>query len=395
MKIRTSTAVSAAIIFLGLLLGYMHRQTFPMYAIIFLSIFLSGLLSAHSTKRASWLLHNVAFVFLALAITELFLEFIKNDEHAANLHVMQSQDGIGYVGRRGVFRAVKTYGFGTRLVYDVEYSMPNGWRVTPDSLKKNGPTVMFFGDSFTFGDGVNDDETLPNAFSILSGMRAANFGLSGWGPHQMLRLLELDIPKKTESGSPSLMVYTAIDDHISRAAGHVAWDPNGPLYAIQNGQARYVGSFSENNMTCRPLIVRSSVIEKLLLESRIWRAYIGFDADHCPAAPGDLLSDRTRFLEIVKAANLIAQRKYGCRLVVILWDVNYSDYAKQNMDWIESNLLQNDIPTTRLSSAIKNTDFKNWILRDYHPTPRAYREVAQTLLSWLKENPTLAPTITQ
>ena len=379
MKIRTSTAISAAIIFLGLVLGYMHRQTFPMYAIIFLSIFLGGLLSGHSTKRASWLLHNVAFVFLALAITELFLEFNKIDEHAADPHLMLSQDGLGYVGRRGTFRAVETYGFGTRVVYDVEYSMPNGWRATPDSLKKNGPTVMFFGDSFTFGDGVSDEETLPNAFSILSGMRVVNFGLSGWGPHHMLRLLELDIPKKIELSSPSLMVYTAINDHIRRAAGHAAWDPTGPFYSVQNGQARYAGSFSENHMTCHPL----SVIEKLLLESRIWRAFI--DVDHCPAAPGDALRDRTRFLEIVKTANLIAQRKYGCHFVVILWDVNdIDDSAKQNMNWIESNLLKSDVSTLRLSRAIKNPDFKNWVLRDNHPTPQAYREVAQTLLSWLK-----------
>ena len=115
---------------------------------------------------------------------------------------------------------MKTYSFGTGAVYDVHYSMPNGQRIAPDSLKQNGPTVMFFGDSFTFGDGVNDEDTLPNAFSIVSGMRVLNFGLYGYGPHHMLRLLELDVPKKITSSFPHLMVYTAIKDHIRRAAGH-------------------------------------------------------------------------------------------------------------------------------------------------------------------------------
>ena len=83
---------------------------------------------------------------------------------------------------------------------------------------------MFFGDSFTFGEGVNDEDTLPNAFSIVSGMRVLNFGINGYGPHHMLRLLELDVPKKITSSFPRLMVYTAIEDHIARAAGRGAWD---------------------------------------------------------------------------------------------------------------------------------------------------------------------------
>ena len=61
-------------------------------------------------------------------------------------------------------------------------------------------------------------------------MRVLNFGVAGYGPHQMLRLLERDIPKKITSSFPRLMVYTFIEDHIARAAGRGAWDKNGPLY---------------------------------------------------------------------------------------------------------------------------------------------------------------------
>ena len=84
MKIATSPAVLAAIIFAGLLLGYVHRAIFPIYVIIFFSFFLSGLLFAQSIKRAGWVVHNLAFVFLALAITELYFEFEKTDDRAAN-----------------------------------------------------------------------------------------------------------------------------------------------------------------------------------------------------------------------------------------------------------------------------------------------------------------------
>jgi hypothetical protein len=246
---------------------------------------------------------------------------------------------------------------------------------------------MFFGDSFTFGVGVNDDETLPNAFSILSGMRVLNFGVAGYGPHQMLRLLERDVPKEFTSSFPRLMVYTFIEDHIARAAGRGAWDKNGPLYEIQNGDVHYVGSFSENKVVCDP-----KRVEKLLRHSRIWQAYTGINSEHCSTSDANTLKrDRMRVIEIVKAANVIAHQRYGSPFVVILWDVGF---ASQVFNWIEAKLLENKIPTLKLSNAIKEADFKNWLTRrDGHPNPREYREIAQVLLSWLKKNPTIVPSL--
>ena len=120
---------------------------FPIYTIIFFSFFLSSLLFAYSIRRerAGWIVHNLAFVFLALAITELYFEYNMTDLQAAFPQLMRSQD-FGHVGRRGTFRAVKTYGLGTGVVYDVHYSLPNGWRISPDFLKQDGPVVMFFGE---------------------------------------------------------------------------------------------------------------------------------------------------------------------------------------------------------------------------------------------------------
>jgi hypothetical protein len=386
IKIVPLPAASAAIISAGLLLGYLNRAIFPMYAIIFLSFFLISL--ARFTKRDGWVLHNLAFVFLALAIGELYFGFNTVNDSAAYPHLVETQDSLGYVGRRGTLRAIKTYGFGTGIVYDVHYSMPNGQRIAPDSLKQSGPTVMFFGDSFTFGDGVNDEDTLPNAFSIVSGMRVLNFGLSGYGPHHMLRLLELGIPKENTSSLPHLMVYTALEDHIRRAAGHLGFDKNGPLYEVKNGSAHYVGSFSEHNMACVPNVPRVSVVERLLNHSEIWQAYTRINLNDCSESNDQdtLRRDRTRFLEIVKAANVIAQQQYQSRLVVVLWDAYpMGDTGMKNINWIKTKLLESNIPTLYLSTATKESDLENWIIkRDGHPNPQAYRWVAQRLQLWLK-----------
>src|SRR5690606_320602 len=51
--------------------------------------------------------------------------------------------------------------------------------------------LLFFGCSYTFGEGVNDGETLPNQFALRAPDTAVyNYAFSGYGPHHMLARLE-------------------------------------------------------------------------------------------------------------------------------------------------------------------------------------------------------------
>ena len=82
--------------------------------------------------------------------------------------------------------------------------------------------AFFFGDSFTYGEGVNDDETLPYLFEKLSGgrYRAYNLAFHGYGPQQMLRVIETGLLEKMVSDQrPLIVVYEALVQHIERAAG--------------------------------------------------------------------------------------------------------------------------------------------------------------------------------
>jgi hypothetical protein len=151
------------------------------------------------------------------------------------------------------------------------------------------------------------------------------------------------------------------------------------------------------------MATKRTVIERIFDASRIWQAYFGSDF-YCSAARDldTLTHDRVRFLEIVKAANTIAQQKYQSSLVVILWDLNVAD-SGEDPKWIEAKLLENRIPNVDSLKDSKGKGFREmdcserWIVqRDGHPDPRAYREVAKTLVSWLQQNPSLlAPSLSK
>ena len=59
---------------------------------------------------------------------------------------------------------------GNQLIYDVDYTISDR-RVRVTRGNPNGDTWLFMGCSNMFGEGVNDDETLPAYFSADRGYR--------------------------------------------------------------------------------------------------------------------------------------------------------------------------------------------------------------------------------
>ena len=75
-----------------------------------------------------------------------------------------------------------------------------------------GPSVLVFGDSFTEGFMVGDDETWPAELERLSGRRVLNAGVRGYGIDQMVLRAERIAPALR----PDTMVLAFIPDDISR-----------------------------------------------------------------------------------------------------------------------------------------------------------------------------------
>jgi hypothetical protein len=88
--------------------------------------------------------------------------------------------------------------------------------------------IATYGDSFTFGDEVNDDQTWQYYLSDTLAMNIANFGVGGYGPDQML----LKYEQATWSGAPPDIVILAIyEGDLNRAVTRFY-----PLYAPNSKQ---------------------------------------------------------------------------------------------------------------------------------------------------------------
>lgn len=137
-----------------------------------------------------------------------------------------------------------------QMLYDVRYTFDAaGRRVTPRQPSAGAKrALLFFGDSLTFGEGVNEDETLPYYVGqAVPSAAAYNYGFKGYGPHQMLaKLEEGDLPREVPIRR-AMAIYTLIDDHVARAIGsmvpYTGWASNAPHYVLERGRPVRRGSF--------------------------------------------------------------------------------------------------------------------------------------------------------
>jgi hypothetical protein len=97
----------------------------------------------------------------------------------------------------GVYHAEKIDIASNSAIYEADYTIDQNLLRRTIS-KPEGEAIVFFGDSYTFGDGVNDYQTMPQRFSdrLSYRERVLNLAFTGYGYLQ----------RGMQSGRPQLMV---------------------------------------------------------------------------------------------------------------------------------------------------------------------------------------------
>jgi len=239
-----------------------------------------------------------------------------------------------------------------------------------------------------FGSGVNDTETMPYQVQIQSAgrYRTYNMAFRGYGPHQMLAMLEHEYEKKLPDCQPTAAIYQATTDHVRRAGGSAAWDSHGPRYVLASGGQAVTrrGNFDDTDFTIESLpFIALEFLERQLRKSRISARLFSDD--------GKRLSqiDKERVLAIVNTARNIFEGRYpGSKFYIILSQCGWTS----------------DPDFVGLTNALYEMEFRvhmvGNILPDYcqdqgkyqinppvdgHPTPLYYRLMAEYVIAHMLE----------
>lgn len=192
---------------------------------------------------------SVLFVWILiilgiLAALELGARFLYPPEKCGDLNGCPQGFNLpdpdyGYIPRPNVFVPATKLGLDGKLIYSVNYSTDEfSRRITPLNNQPGADRfLIFFGCSFTFGEGLQDNQTLPYHAGVFAPCYVPyNYGYSGYGPQQMLlRLQDPDFSKQIKQDR-GIMIYGPA--HVARAIGtyyaSTNWAKDFPFYYLDN-----------------------------------------------------------------------------------------------------------------------------------------------------------------
>ncbi|SEO49158.1 hypothetical protein SAMN02990966_02062 [Rhodospirillales bacterium URHD0017] len=262
-----------------------------------------------------------------------------------------------------------------RPIYDAFYTTDaNGFRTLPPGPAGETPVLML-GDSFNFGVGINDDQTLAFYLRDLSAgrLQPVNLAIPGLGIHQVLRQLEIGEPARSGHKKFALALLSIVDDHVSRANGRVSWLRHSPRYEVETGDRLVLrGTFEHPSKFVRNLLAGSRLV------ALAWNA-ISADSE----------GDRHRFVRILREIKSKLAAEYGAKLLVLYFsgqtwrgdlagarDVMVPLLCRANVSFIDVSSLP------QVSSGPIDHFY---IAGDGHPTAQLNRLLASTIIAGMAD----------
>ncbi len=277
--------------------------------------------------------------------------------------------------RPGTFHAEMTAPTTHALIYKADYTIDSDLLRQTHSVQ-SGPAIVFFGDSYTFGDGVQDDETLPQVFadSLDPKQRVVNLAFTGYSPQQFLREMETGRFDSIIGSNPQLFVFLTAAWHAERTSCKAFWTPYAPRYALENGVVVYKGQCNEGaNLHLREWLEGSAAYRMLIEPYR-------HQVNH---------GDVEVYVSVLEAAVKMAKDKYGVRTLI--------PFLRVPPEYLRASGFSDDGIMTRLRNAgaiVIDASLRKeqqagaviGIPGDGHPSPYANRVRAEMIKNYISEN---------
>lgn len=265
-----------------------------------------------------------------------------------------------------------------KTLFEVTYRTDAfGRRATPPQKCDSPPEnfIAFFGGSFTFGHGLNDDETLPaQTQHFLPAHRAYNYGFSGYGPQQALVKIQSGTLSDEMPESNGTAVYVFMGHHIHRAIGSMRvwtqWGRHFPYFTLDdNGRLEHLGTFLSGRPT-------RSAIYNILKRDQVLEYFevdipLAINADHLQLTAEILHETDEAFRE---------QYPEG-RFVVLIYPA--STQIRFDRTRFVGMLRHRNIDVLDASTLVDMTDARYHIPFDDHPTAEANAQVAAAIAAHL------------
>jgi hypothetical protein len=234
----------------------------------------------------------------------------------------------------------------------------------PPEFSKSTAAILFFGDSFTFGAGLDDAETIPSQFNkIPSKYIAYNYGVNGTSPRELYTLLKYRNLNSEVNHPIRIGVYTFIEDHFYRASPYFS----GAFPKIELSKNELVESFEYGLLEqFFQRLFSSRILNNLPINWQKW-----------------FITEREfyKFCLLIQESKNMFQEKYpGSNFIILNFQVKDTDNTLTNK--LKDCALEAKIPVID-SPSIENKTGDDFIPYDGHPTAIATKRNAEFIYQFI------------
>lgn len=363
-------------IFLGLVALLEARHPFASFRLVSFALAFSALAVMASLMRGKLrdglvVLASLAFGLIIAEATATILDSRVLTVLANGFSVPQPIIGLGpeHAGR---FHAEKTDPKSGLPIYSVDYTIDSNLLRETHTVE-TGHAIVFFGDSFTFGEGLNDADTLPQIFGDLleRRQRVLNLGYPGYGPQQFLAELQSGRFDGVIGAQPRLFIFMTAAGHAERTACKPFWVRRWPRYELENGQVALKGTCYDGlNLRVREWF-EDMASYRLFIEPYFRRV------TH---------EDVELYTRILLTAVKLAKEKYGvATLIPYVPNRNYLYGTGFSDDEIVQRLRDGGAMVVDVSLAKEKAAGAKLVIEgDGHPTPLANRLKASIIKDYIE-----------
>lgn len=268
------------------------------------------------------------------------------------------------------------------VIYSAIYTIDQfSRRVVPEQTDDAESFLLFFGGSRTYGEGVNDDETL--AYHVSKGInnkgeenatedyKAYMYSFSAWGPNQFMAILDHRNVAEEVTQRSGIVVYPIIEHHLARLLGDyyivAEWmDGRTPYYENIDGTYTYKGGFVRADIAKTlfyGLVTRSNILK------RVFAKTIDIEDEENIEKMADFILGIKN-----KLTNIISQDRF---IVTIM-------PGNKRLTKLKTHLLERGIECFDMSNLFNYNDMR-FIhhARDTHYNAAGYKKMADSLSDYI------------
>lgn len=325
----------------------------------------------------------VMAIGIAAGLLDIFAGFLAAKPHGAGLVVTLDPPAwsvadadLGYVPRPGT-RIEASARFNDQLIYRATYTInADSTRATPQA-PEGADTYIFLGDSFMFGQGLNDDQTLAAQFAGDNDFKVHTvlFAAPGYAPNQWVRALEIGKLDRFKSEKVKALVTWIIPAHLARVDGDQPWLGSSPRYVLEDGKPVFTGSFTHHRLI------------------NPWAGLRHFADDQFPFVRAIGLRQRQEaegelFTALMLRLQALARERFGASLMVVYsWPDETSgphhddsEVTQPMLVSVLAGLRQRGISLLSVDSQTKGYDVSRLLFpHDGHPKPFSNQLIAAEL----------------